>query len=259
MASHDVASNICQPPPRACAWRSSAASRFVICAAAPGRRVIENKHSKQDLRRPHDLPCGSTLIQTRGEGGGDSTSVEYLLSLGLANSNSGVQESARTTRIRPSTESLRIRNPCLRGQNAHTDCEIQQEFPLRTARNPPKSARIRRKPTLDRIRPNLETPTHSMTPPPRPQGCADPSRRGRTGTSPHQPAPPPGPPCTGWRRARPAAGPCSRVIKTKRSKRYRSMTYYADRVGGANGDLDLLEFIVGRSYKLQCGSGYRTR
>ena len=36
-------------------------------------------------------------------------------------------------------------------------------------------------------------------------------------------------------------------------------SYYADRVWGANGDLDLLELIDGRSYKLQCRSSYRTR
>ena len=35
--------------------------------------------------------------------------------------------------------------------------------------------------------------------------------------------------------------------------------YYAVLVGGANGDLDLLELIDSRSYKLQCSSVSRTR
>jgi len=34
---------------------------------------------------------------------------------------------------------------------------------------------------------------------------------------------------------------------------------YAVLVGGANGDLDLLELIDGRSYTLQCRSACRTR
>ena len=34
---------------------------------------------------------------------------------------------------------------------------------------------------------------------------------------------------------------------------------YAVLTGGANGDLDLLEFMDGRSYKLQCRSHSRTR
>ena len=34
---------------------------------------------------------------------------------------------------------------------------------------------------------------------------------------------------------------------------------YADQLRRANGDLDLLELIDGRSYKLQCRSASRTR
>ena len=35
--------------------------------------------------------------------------------------------------------------------------------------------------------------------------------------------------------------------------------YYADRVGVANWDLDFLDLIDGRSYKLQCRSASRAR
>ena len=37
------------------------------------------------------------------------------------------------------------------------------------------------------------------------------------------------------------------------------VTHYAVLVGGANGDLDLLQLIDGRSYELQCRSNSRTR
>ena len=43
---------------------------------------------------------------------------------------------------------------------------------------------------------------------------------------------------------------------------YRTMAgpcTYADREGVSNGDLDVLELIDGRSYKLQCRSASRTR
>ena len=69
-------------------------------------------------------------------------------------------ESART---RPSTESVRIRNAFLCGQNAHTDCDIQQIFSLRGCS---EFARICKNPTLDRIRLNPETPSQVQPAPP---------------------------------------------------------------------------------------------